>query len=154
MSFFFTRACRNRTRDVSFKLKEGRFRLHIRKNFFMLRVVRHWNSFPEKLWLLGKGSTPEGGRLTASLGQWARPHTARVQEAFRQCSQTLGLNFGWLYMEPGVWFDNPCESLPTQGILQFYDPTLAVIWRVPWIETCPDLQFTLQTQNPSSKSLL
>lgn len=60
--FFFTRACRNRTRDVSFKLKEGRFRLHIRKNFFMLRVVRHWNSFPEKLWLLGKGSTPEGSR--------------------------------------------------------------------------------------------
>ncbi|KFQ72438.1 hypothetical protein N335_10213, partial [Phaethon lepturus] len=30
----------------SFKLKEGRFRLGIRKKFFTLRVVKHWHRWP------------------------------------------------------------------------------------------------------------
>ena len=45
----FYKACSSRMRGKGLKLEEGRFGLDIRKKFFTMRVVRHWNRLPSKV---------------------------------------------------------------------------------------------------------
>ena len=64
----FTGVGSDRTRGNGFKCKEGRFRLDIREKFFTMRVVRCWNSCPEKLWVPHPSLEAFRTRLHGALG--------------------------------------------------------------------------------------
>jgi len=64
----FERGDNSRTRGNGSELKEGIFRLDVRGKFFTVRVVKCWNSCPERLWMPRPSLEVFKARLDGALG--------------------------------------------------------------------------------------
>lgn len=77
----FSRACSGMTRGNGFKVKEDRFRLDLRKKFFMIRVVKHWHRLLREV---VNGQCRILGKVQGQMG-WGSDHPDLVKNDPAYC---------------------------------------------------------------------